>query len=170
MLQPAQHGHGLYRDAAVPSLIKNKKCGMLPHPTLRLSENPLPEETEPGSNLVASQSFPAHRRENKVTIFKIPGHAPGISTYDRASVRLWRARSPMQVLIVSSLLETKAYRKDFFDTLKGRHFRACPCLLSQSPKLMPRSLASLTMEASGSTIFSLPATSSRGTLTISRLR
>ena len=38
----------------------------------------------------------------------------------------------------------------------------------QSPKLMPSILASLMMEASGSTIFSLPATSFRGTLTISR--
>ena len=74
----------------------------------RLSKNPLLKETEPTSNLVASQSFPARRRENKVKIFKIPGHAPGILTYDRASVRLWHARSPMQVLIVSSLLETKA--------------------------------------------------------------
>ena len=68
---------------------------------------------------MASQSFPARRRENKVTIFKIPGHAPGILTSNRASVRLWRARSPMQVLIVSSLLETIACRKGFFDTLKA---------------------------------------------------
>ena len=38
----------------------------------------------------------------------------------------------------------------------------------QSPKLMPSILASCTMEELGSTIFSFPATSSRGTLTISR--
>ena len=95
-----------------------KQGQALPCLPFRLSIKPLPNETEPGSNLVASQSFPAHRRENKVTIFKIPGHAPGILTSNRASVRLWRARSPMQVLIVSSLLETKACRKDFFDTLK----------------------------------------------------
>ena len=86
-------------------------------------ENPLPNETEPIANLAASQSFPALRREIKVKIFKLPGHAPGILTYDRASVRLWRARSPMQVLIVSSLLETKACRKDLFDTLKRRNLR-----------------------------------------------
>ena len=93
-----------------------KQGQALPCLPFRLSIKPLPNETESGSNLVASQSFPARKRDNKVTIFKIPGHAPGILTSNRASVRLWRARSPMQVLIVSSLLETKACRKDFFDT------------------------------------------------------
>ena len=44
-------------------------------------ENPLPNETEPIANLAASQSFPALRWENKVKIFKIPGHVPGILTY-----------------------------------------------------------------------------------------
>ena len=78
----------------------------------RLLKNPLPKETEPGSNLAASQSFPARRRENKVKIFKIPGHVPGILTYDRASVRLWRARSPMQILLRSkpALIESVSKR------------------------------------------------------------
>ena len=39
----------------------------------------------------------------------------------------------------------------------------------QSPKLMPMLLASLMMELSGLTVFSLPATSWRGTGTISPL-
>ena len=52
---------------------------------------------------------------------------------------------------------------------QGAKPEAAPVILDyQSPKLMPSALASLTMEALGSTIFSLPATSSRGTFTISR--
>ena len=81
---------------------------------LRLSRNPLPNETEPGSNLAASQSFPARRRENKVINFKIPGHAPGILTYNRASVRLWRARSPMQILLRSKLALIESVSKRLF--------------------------------------------------------
>lgn len=57
----------------------------------------------------------------------------------------------------------------FFDTQKGpaAPYTAGPFPI-QSPKLMPSSFASFTMEESGSTIFSFPATSSRGTFTISR--
>ena len=62
-----------------------------------LSINSLPQETQPVSNLMASQSFPARRRENKIKIFKIPGHVPGILNYNRASVRRRRARRPMQI-------------------------------------------------------------------------
>ena len=60
----------------------------------------------------ASQSFPAHRRENKVRIIKIPGHVPGILNFDRASVCLWHARSPMQILLRSkpALIESVSKR------------------------------------------------------------
>ena len=60
----------------------------------------------------ASQSFPARRRENKVRIIKIPGPVPGILNFNRASVRLWRARSPMQILLRSkpALIESVSKR------------------------------------------------------------
>ena len=105
------------------SAAKRLFCGRL-----RLSKNPLPNETDPGSNLVASQSFPARRRENKIIILKISGHAPGILNHNRASVRLRRARSPMQVLIVSSLLDTKICLKSSILTgLNCARMRYLPC-------------------------------------------
>ena len=47
--------------------------------------------------IAASQSFSARRRRNQVIICEQSGHAPDCSHRYRASVRLWRARSPMQI-------------------------------------------------------------------------
>ena len=48
----------------------------------------------------ASQSFPARRRENKMKYAKTKDMCLGFLHFYRASVRLWRARSPMQILFL----------------------------------------------------------------------
>ena len=85
----------------------------------RLSRNPLPNETEPGSNLAASQSFPARRRENKMKSSKFRDMRlefwPMIGQVCAFGVRAARCKFSFD----QSLLWSKACRKDFFDTQRS---------------------------------------------------
>ena len=69
----------------------------------------------------ASQSFSALRRRNQVKICEKSGHVPGFSHFDRASVRLWRARSPMQFFPRSMpRVDRKRVKKTFLTRSPGR--------------------------------------------------
>ena len=83
----------------------------------------------------ASQSFPAHRRENKVRIIKIPGHVPGILNFDRASVCLWHARSPMQILLRSKPALIESVSKSLFRHAEAFH----ACSVRERPDLLRNS-------------------------------
>ena len=96
-----------------------------------LSINSLPQETQPVSNLMASQSFPARRRENKIKIFKIPGHVPGILNYNQASVRRRRARRPMQIPLRAKPALRDSVAKRLFrhaQPLKTSRFQGLVCV------------------------------------------
>ena len=63
----------------------------------------------------APQGFSARRRRNEVKICEKSGQAPDFSHFDRASVRPWRARSPMQIpSSIHAPRGLKACRKCFF--------------------------------------------------------
>ena len=118
----------LSTDISQKISIKIANAGYGSYPAFRLSRDPL-TEGESTFGKPASQSFPARRRENKVKIRKLQGHVPWILHDNRASVRLRRARSPMQILLRSKQALIESVAKRLFATQKCR-IRLVSCILA----------------------------------------